>query len=46
MVVHVDLDHTLLYFAHRDDISPSDDVEWWGVEGVWLGSGSPWRIPI
>jgi len=34
MVVHVDPDHTLLYFEHRADISPSDDVEWWGVEGV------------
>jgi hypothetical protein len=34
MSVHVDPDHTLLYFAHRDDISPSDHVEWWGVEGV------------
>jgi hypothetical protein len=34
MVVHVDPNHTLLYFAHRDDISPSDDVDWWGAEGV------------
>jgi hypothetical protein len=34
MVVHVDPNHTLLYFEHRDDICPSDDVEWWGVEGV------------
>jgi hypothetical protein len=34
MVISVDPDHILLYFAHRDDISPSDDVEWWGVEGV------------
>lgn len=34
MVVHVDPDHTLLYFEHRADIGPIDDVEWWGVEGV------------
>ncbi len=34
MVVHVDPDHTLLYFEHRADICPLDDVEWWGVEGV------------
>lgn len=34
MVVHVDPDHILLYFEHRGDISPVDDVEWWGVEGV------------
>jgi hypothetical protein len=27
MVVHVDPDHRLLYFAHRDDICPSEDVD-------------------
>jgi hypothetical protein len=46
MVVHVDPDHTLLYFAHRADVSPSDDVEWWGVEGVDRRFRFSWRIPI
>lgn len=34
MVVYVDPDHTLLYFTQRDDITPTDDVDWWGAEGV------------
>jgi hypothetical protein len=34
MAIDVDPDHILLYFAHREDICPSDDVEWWGAEGV------------
>jgi hypothetical protein len=34
MAVYVEPDYTLLYFTHRDDISPTDDVDWWGVEGV------------
>jgi hypothetical protein len=34
LTIDVDPEHILLYFTHREDIGPCDEVEWWGAEGV------------